>query len=157
MGYIQTAKTSWAWVENSWLDLYRFDRIPNIILANYQNGMNIRQARISDDGALVEIWWSSDVILDQNYTVSAILLDENGRLVAQDDSYPFFGENSTSTWETSEIIYDPHHLKLVEGISALPAGTYTVGVKVYLLTDTITIQPTDDGSEYAIIGAVSVP
>lgn len=156
MGYIQTAKTSWAWVENSQLDLYRFDRIPNTILASYQNGMAIRQVRISDDN-LVEIWWSSDVVLDQNYTVSAILLDENGRLVAQDDNYPFFGQNPTSTWETGEIVYDPHHLKLADGISALPAGTYTVGVKVYLLTDVITVQPTQAGDEYAVAGTVSIP
>jgi hypothetical protein len=118
--------------------------------------MQIRQVRVSDDN-LVEIWWSSNALLDQNYTVSAILLDENGRLVAQDDSYPFFGERPTSTWTNGEIIYDPHHLKLAEGISALPAGTYTVGVKVYLLTDTITIQPTIGGDEYAVVGTMSMP
>jgi len=156
MGYIQTAKTSWAWVENSWLDLYRFDRIDDTTLAEYQNGMNIRQVRVSDDN-LVEIWWSSDAVLDQNYTVSAILLDENGRLVAQDDSYPFFGQNPTSTWAEGTITYDPHHLKLVDGVSALPAGTYTVGVKVYLLTDTLTIQLTLGGDEYAVVGTVHIP
>lgn len=154
VGYIQTAKTSWAWVENSQLDLYRFDRISDTTIAEYQNGMQIRQVRVSDDN-LVEIWWSSDVVLDQNYTVSAILLDENGRLVAQDDRYPFFGERPTSTWGTDEIVYDPHQMTLVDGISALPTGTYTVGVKVYLLTDAIMVQPTTGGDEYAVVGMVN--
>ncbi len=156
-GYIQTAKTSWSWVENSSLDLYRFDRIPDQVLACFVNGMCIRQARFSDvhDRMLVEIWWSADEILAQNYTVSAILLDENGRLVAQDDSYPFFGEKPTSTWADGEIVYDPHPLRFAEGITELPAGRYTVAVKVYLLTDTLTIQPTDNGDEFAILGEMN--
>lgn len=153
-GYIQTAKTSWAWVENSSLDLYRYDRIPDQTLARYVNGMIIRQARISDDGMSVEIWWSSDMPLSHDYTVSAILLDEDGRLVAQDDRYPFFGQRPTSTWSVGEIVYDPHLLTWVDGITALPAGDYIVAVKVYWLTHTLIIQPTDDGSEFAIIGRI---
>ncbi|MDX2074900.1 MAG: hypothetical protein SFZ02_00595 [bacterium] len=154
MGYIQTAKTSWAWVENSWLDLYRFDRVPDATLTHYANGMGIRQTRIDPSGLFVEIWWSADIALAQNYTVSVILLDETGRLVAQNDSYPFLGENPTSTWITGEVVYDPHTLQLIEGLSSLPVGTYTVGVKIYLLTDTLTIQPTDDGAEYQVIGEI---
>lgn len=153
-GYIQTAKTSWSWVENSWLDLYRFDRLPDEIIVRYVNGMAIRQTRISDDGMMVEIWWSTDEVLSQNYTISAILLDENGHLVAQDDRYPFLGERPTSTWAEDEIVYDPHRLKLADGISQLASGTYTVGVKIYLLTDAITIQPTDNGAELAVIGRI---
>lgn len=154
-GYIQTAKTSWSWVENSSLDLYRYDRIPEQPLARFVNGMSIQQARLSDDGMLVEIWWSSDEILSQNYTISAILLDENGRLVAQDDSYPFFGEKPTSTWADGEIVYDPHPLKLAEGITELASGRYTVAVKIYLLTDTLTVQPTENGDELAILGEIN--
>ncbi|HRF95277.1 MAG TPA: hypothetical protein PLZ51_08780, partial [Aggregatilineales bacterium] len=154
MGYIQTAKTSWAWVENSWLDLYRFDRVPDVPLAHYTNGMGIRQTRIDPSGLFVEIWWSADVPLAQNYTISVILLDETGRLVAQNDSYPFLGQNLTSTWDIGEVVYDPHTLQLIDGLSSLPAGIYTVGVKIYLLTDTLTIQPTDDGAEYQVIGEI---
>jgi hypothetical protein len=153
-GYIQTAKTSWAWVENSWLDLYRFDRVPDATLAHYVNGMGIRQTRSHPSGLFVEIWWSADVALSQNYTVSVILLDETGRLVAQNDSYPFLGQNLTSTWDIGEVVYDPHSLQLIDGLSSLPAGIYTVGVKIYLLTDTLTIQPTDDGAEYQVIGEI---
>jgi uncharacterized membrane protein len=157
MGYIQTAKTSWSWVENSSLDLYRFDRLADTTCARYTNGMTIHQTRLSDDGLFAEIWWSADEPLAQNYTVSVILLDENGRLVAQDDSYPFFGENPTSTWDIGDVVYDPHTLHLVDGISSLPAGTYTVGVKIYLLSDTLTVQPTDEGAEYAPIGTITYP
>ncbi len=155
VGYIQTAKTSWSWVENSSLDLYRFDRIPTATLARYTNGMTIHQTRLSDDGLFAEIWWSADEPLAQNYTVSVILLDENGRLVAQNDSYPFLGENPTSTWGMGAVVYDPHTLRLVEGVVSLPAGTYTVGVKIYLLTDTLTVQLTDEGAEYAPIGTIT--
>ncbi len=67
-----------------------------------------------------------------DYTTSAYLLDENGQLVAQDDSQPFMGERPMTAWEINQIIYDP---KFLEPNQPLVAGDYQVMIAVYHLVE----------------------
>jgi hypothetical protein len=157
-GHTQTAVMTEDWLGND-LNVYRYDVVPPLDerVADYDNGMILRDATTLADQLRVDLWWSADEMLDADYTVSAILLDDSGRLVAQDDAYPFAGERPTSAWETGDVIYDPHGLSLVEGVTALPAGEYSVGVKVYLWSpEGITIIPTMVGEEFAVIGTIQV-
>ena len=56
------------------------------------------------------------------------------------------------------MIYDSHTLSPVDGLSAVPPGTYTVGVKVYLWDQgAITDQPTADGQNYQVLGTMQIP
>ena len=153
-GYTQTAVMSEDWLGND-LNVYRFDRLPESMLDSFQNGMMLRDADIPPDQLRVDLFWMTSSALDSDYTVSVILLDENGVLVAQDDAQPFVNQRPTSSWQPGEVVYDPHTLQLLDGLSDLAAGTYTVGVKVYLWTpDGIQVQPTDSSEEFTVIGAL---
>lgn len=166
--HTQTLRVSWDWVENSRLDLYRFDRLPPAAaaLAAWENGMRLRDARLYPDPQRVDLWWDVDCgglseaadcpALAADYTVSALLLDAGGRLVAQQDSYPFEGERPTSGWQPGTVTYDPRTLERVPGLDALPPGEYTVGVKIYLLTPEggFLDIPTRSGDNYAVIGTL---
>jgi hypothetical protein len=157
-GHTQTAVMTEDWLGND-LNVYRYDVVSPLDerVADYDNGMILRDATTLVDQLRVDLWWSADRSLDADYTVSAILLDGSGRLVAQDDAYPFVGERPTSAWKIDDVIYDPHELSLVEGVTALPAGEYSVGVKVYLWSpEGITIIPTMVGEEFAVIGTIQV-
>ncbi len=58
-----------------------------------------------------------------NYSMGVYILDQTGRLVAQQDGTP--GGLQTSAWQIGQIFCDVHHFK------APAPGTYTVQVAVY--------------------------
>jgi urease accessory protein UreF len=158
-GHVQSARVSWDWVENSRLDLYRFDRLPSEeeAIAVWENGMVLWDAVIDADELSVDLWWSlAGDSLDADYTISARLLDVNGQLVAQIDGYPFEGRRPTSGWQPGEAIYDPRTLQPAPGIDALPPGDYTVAVKLYRLNpdNTFTDILTTEGEAEAMIGTL---
>ena len=135
------------------INVYRYDRFqPDENAIPYVNGMVLEQARIVNQGNRVDLWWQANEKLDDDYTISVFLLDENGQLVAQHDSYPLENERPTTGWEPGEVIYDPHPLE----ISGLAPGRYTVGVKVYTWYDG-QVRETVAGDPWAIIGAIEHP
>lgn len=155
-GHVQTAVMTEDWLGND-LNVYRFDVVPppEAQIAAYESGMILRDAVIHADALRVDLWWSSEAALPADYTVSALLLDAGGRLVAQLDSYPFNGDRPTTTWQPGEVVYDPRPLRLVDGVTSLPPGEYTVAVKVYQWSpEAITIIRTITGDEYAVIGTL---
>ncbi len=105
--------------------LFRYDRLPEEPLAQYENGMILHDALLHDS-LLVELLWQTDTPLAVDYTTSVVLLDADGQVVAQQDSQPFLGQRPTSTWQTGDVVYDP---KLVQPMP--PTGEYRVGVVVY--------------------------
>lgn len=154
-GFAQTALQT---VEHigSILRVYRYDRVPprDAAVAAYENGMVLRWARIDEAGLRVDLLWSADENLNVAYTTSAFLLDAAGQLVAQADSIPFAGARPTTDWQPGEVIYDPKALQL-QGLEALPAGRYSVGVQVYRFTPEGTQRAlTASGEQWAIIGAL---
>lgn len=155
-GHVQTAVMTEDWLGND-LNVYRFDVVPPVEaqIAAYESGMILRDAAIHAGALRVDLWWSAAAALPADYTVSALLLDAGGRLVAQLDSYPFNGDRPTTTWQPGEVVYDPRPLRLADGVTALPPGEYTVAVKVYLWSpEGLTIMPTITGDEYAVIGTL---
>jgi hypothetical protein len=145
-GYRRTATFTTDHLGNA-LSVYRYDVLSDEPVIVFQNGMRLHQVVVRD--ARLDLWWSADAVLGADYTVSAFVLDENGMLVTQHDSYPLLNQRPTSGWLPDEMIYDPHTLEL----SRLPTGRYTVAVKVYTWYDGV-VYTTADGDEWAVVGVV---
>jgi uncharacterized membrane protein len=174
--HVQTAVMTEDWLGND-LNVYRFDVIPPVedALVRYDSGMVLRDAILHPDRLRIDLFWSAaedlpapeecvygqiclpPTPIEGDYTVSALLLDEAGQLVAQLDSMPFDNARPTSTWQVDEVIYDPRPLALAEGIDALPPGTYIAGVKVYRWSpEGITLMLTEAGAEYFTAGTLEI-
>ena len=54
------------------------------------------------------LYWQIDQSLPENYTVFVHVVDENGRLLTQQDSQPNQGQYPTATWDTKTIIQDSY-------------------------------------------------
>lgn len=108
--------------------LYRYDKLPDVAQMTFENGMILQEALLHDDSLLVELIWSSEARIEQDYTVSVFLEDSDGQRIAQIDSQPFFNEHPTSAWMADSIIYDP---KLMALDSDLSEADYTVRLLVY--------------------------
>jgi hypothetical protein len=76
---------------------------------------------------LVTLRWTPVVNPTRNYTIFVHLLDDDGRIIAQNDSQPSGGAFPTSTWEINQGVSDTHHIAL----DAVPSGQYRVEVGVY--------------------------
>jgi hypothetical protein len=89
-----------------------------------------------------------------DFTTSAFLLDANGQLVAQQDSFPgkALAERPTTTWKRGEVIYDPKLMVTTDG-KDLPPGRYAVGVQIYTLDNGVRA-PTLDGEPWAVVGTI---
>jgi uncharacterized membrane protein len=151
-GHVQTAKMSVPHLNGvDMLDLYRFDRMPETPVAQFTNGMTLRQFEILPDEGRIDLWWSADAPLDKDYTVSAFLLDAGGQLVAQYDGYPFAATAArpTTTMQPGEVVYDPHPLDL----SALAPGQYTVAVQLYTWQDGAKYPPVG-GDGWLVLGTL---
>lgn len=155
-GHTQTARRAHDWLGND-LTVYRFDQLPDDALTAFASGLILRDAAIIADEWRLDLWWEAPHALSADYTISAILLDADGRLVAQKDSAPFIGQRPTSTFTAGEVVYDPRRLHPAEGVTTLPAGVYTVAVKTYTFTpDGLLDVPTEDGDEFFIVGQITL-
>ena len=133
------------------LNVYRYDRLPEQPVAVYTSGMTLLAAEFHDEMGRLDLWWMADETPDQDYSVSAFALDESGRLVTQHDSFPFENVRPTTSWQTGEVVFDPHWLET----GGLLSGRYTLGVKVYTYYDG-EVYLTTEGEEYAVVGELAV-
>lgn len=157
-GFVQTAHRLMLYGDDR-LEAYRFDK-PAVYggepLAQFGR-LTLHEAEIHPDTLHVDLWWSVDKAVSFDFTTSAILLDEGGRLAAQYDSQPFLNERPTSTWAADEVVYEPKTMRLAEGVEALSPGTYSVAVQVYRLTRDGQINQirTADDQPYVIVGTIT--
>jgi hypothetical protein len=113
--------------------------------------MILRDVAIHEAQMRVDLWWTAEDALTQDYSVSAFLLDANNQLVAQHDGFPFMNERPTTGWSPGEVIYDPKPLQP----AALPPGTYTVAVQLYTYFDSVRYRPVT-GEQWATIGTLTL-
>jgi hypothetical protein len=141
------------------IDVYRYDRLPEEReRVRFENGMLLKAWELVPEALRVDLWWSVDARTDADYTVSAALLDESGRLVAQLDTQPQDNARPTTGIEPGEVVYDPHRLALVEGMDSLPPGDYSVIVRVYLWQpDGLIPVLTADGGQSVTLGTIRQP
>lgn len=147
-GLVRTATMTTDHLGND-LNVYRYDRLPDEPITVYASGMTLLAAEFQ--AGRLDLWWSADEALTQDYSVSAFVLNESGVLVTQHDTFPFENQRPTSSWQPGEVVYDPHPLNL-----DLPTGNYQLGVKVYTYFDGA-IYSTAEGEEYAVVGEFTVP
>ncbi|MCB9438153.1 MAG: glycosyltransferase family 39 protein [Anaerolineales bacterium] len=144
LGFIPTAPAiEWPlYPDGRPIALYRYDRPPQSDpLTRYGAVLDLMRATVAihEQEVVVNLLWRPVLGLDTNYTVSAFLLTEDGRLaVPSHDSYPLEGESPTVDWEAGGYYFDSHRL------DKPMAGRYQVGVKVYYFT-------TGDGSQLEIV------
>ncbi len=83
----------------------------------------------SGDSVPVTLYWRALQPLDRSYKAFVHLVPAGESIpIAQHDSEPANGTNPTDTWETGEIVIDPHQVTIPQGAAA---GTYTVWVGLY--------------------------
>jgi hypothetical protein len=138
---------------------YRYDRASALdtTLARFGDSITLRRAvwpatvRRGESFSVL-LWWAADASLPQDYTVSAFLLDGDGVLRAQRDSYPADGRAPTSGWTPGAFVFDAHRLSLPRDLAP---GDYTVGVKLYTWWDGAILRSAD-GAEYYTAGTITV-
>jgi hypothetical protein len=87
----------------------------------------------------ITLYWKSLRRLTEDYHISLRLLDDTGRVLAQQDGMPVQDAYPTSGWRPGEIIIDTHYLRVplgtVPGDYALAIALYSAstpdGVKAY--------------------------
>ncbi len=66
--------------------------------------------------------------METSYTGFVHLLDQDGRIVAQDDQVPQQGRRPTNTWLSGEVVEDNYELRLP---ADLAPGRYRLVVGLY--------------------------
>ena len=109
---------------------------PDIVLHSYEAGL-------TDSALSVTLYWRAEAVPSEDYQVFVHVLDETGRLVAQDDSAPVNNRYPTSQWRQGTLIADRHFVTFQE---PLLAGVYQVWVGLYRLPDVtrLPIAPADE-------------
>ncbi|MCB0203917.1 MAG: glycosyltransferase family 39 protein [Anaerolineae bacterium] len=73
-------------------------------------------------------WRAGPQKMDTSFTGFVHLLNEEGRVVAQDDHVPLQGQRPTTSWAPGEVVEDTYTLQLP---ADLPPGTYRLEVGLY--------------------------
>jgi len=103
----------------------------------------------------VALWWDVRADLTLDYSTSVFLLDSAGALVAQHDGPPLDGLERMSGWRAGELRFDEPRIMIP---TALPAGTYTLGLKVYFYADPqpLPFAPNPEAAGFLALGRVTV-
>ena len=76
------------------------------------------------DDLQVTLWWHALGEPDKDYTVFLHLLDDQDKLLAQDDSIPAGGDSPTAIWQEGDVIRDQHHITDAAQAKTLLVGLY---------------------------------
>lgn len=76
----------------------------------------------------VSLLWQAIAPVPQDYTVALFVMAVDGRLVAQQDSFPVYGFDPTQSWTLGSLHRDNHGVALPD---TLPPGEYDVWAVVY--------------------------
>lgn len=74
------------------------------------------------------IYWKALREMQTSYTVFVQLLNDQGKLVAQEDMLPLKGQRPTTGWLPGEILRDTHSLRIPD---KLPPGRYSLIAGMY--------------------------
>lgn len=99
-----------------------FDRLVQLL------GVRVETPLRAGEVAPVTVGWQALQPIDASYTGFVHLLDQDGRVVAQDDHVPLQGQRPTDTWVGGEVVEDAYELRLS---ADLPPGPYWLEVGLY--------------------------
>lgn len=112
--------------------------IESVLQVNFDGKITLLGATIDGNlfapGDIIQIslFWSAEAPLDQRYKTFIHLVDDNGVIVAQQDSEPVGGMAPTTAWQPGEIIRDNQGVLLP---ADLEPGEYDLLVGLYELDD----------------------
>jgi hypothetical protein len=151
-GYVETMHRVTQHIQDSRLDSYRFDRLPDEEVGQLGT-LTLKYAEIDLDVLRVDLIWTADQRVDEAIVTSAFFLNTEGRIAAQYDSQPMLSERPTTTWQRGEAIFDPKFLQTPDSQPLAP-GTYSIGVVAYrFLPDGTTERLlTSDGTDHISLG-----
>lgn len=109
-------------------------------------------AQTQGSNLAVTLDWTAYPSPDRDYTVFVQLLNPQGKLVAQSDSFPASGGLPTSSWLPGETVLDAHHLSLPPG---LPAGAYRLIAGMYLASTGQRL-PVSTGGDFVPLETISL-
>ena len=92
-----------------------YDLSGKVALIGYELTSPVNQEASLD----LRLYWQALSDLDEDYTVFVHWLDEEGRILTQQDNQPRNGSYPTALWEEGEIVEDLYHLTVPAGF---PAG-----------------------------------
>jgi hypothetical protein len=103
---------------------------PGRLTATFDRTLSLTagELRLVGDLLQVELRWACSQPLEVDATVFVHVVDDTGRIVAQDDRYPLQGLWPLRYWRTGDGVVD---LRWVHIPQDLPLGSYTVTVGVY--------------------------
>jgi hypothetical protein len=141
---------------------YRYDKLTATTVAAFGDLFTLRKFHAPLTAAPgqripVALWWTAEKVPPLDYSVSVFLLDQAGKLVAQQDGPPLEGASPTSAWQPGALKFDLHHLALP---TALAPGSYQLGLKVYWYGDRQPLLVSQDGqggATYVGLGTLDVP
>ena len=84
-------------------------------------------SEVGEESQIV-LFWQSEEIISDDWTVFMHLLDSDEKIVAQADGPPVQGDWPTSVWEPGHLVSDP---RILAGSSDLSPGDYRVIVGLY--------------------------
>ncbi len=101
--------------------------------ASFDSLVQLLGARVATPlqaGAVVPVTvvWTALQPMETSFTGFVHLLDQEGRIVAQDDHVPLHGQRPTNTWVAGEVVEDAYQLDLP---ASLPPGEYRLAVGLY--------------------------
>jgi 4-amino-4-deoxy-L-arabinose transferase-like glycosyltransferase len=105
-------------------------------------GYNLSATRFQPGGTLrLVLYWQALTEIGQDYTVFTHLIDHDGVVWGQKDSWPVDGSYPTGQWAQGDVIEDPYEI----GISPeTPSGDYRLEVGMYLLETGERLPVTDE-------------
>jgi 4-amino-4-deoxy-L-arabinose transferase-like glycosyltransferase len=136
--------------------IYRYDRLSETRLATFAENFALSRVNFNEiafkpgQSLRVNLHWQALMPTSLDYSVSVFLLNERGQVVANAPDAPPLGEG-TSAWRVGETHFDSHTMPLAD---TLPAGAYTVGVKIYWYGNLVPLGV--NGQEYYTAGIVTI-
>jgi len=115
-------------------------------------GYELPEGSVQPGEALhLTLYWQALVDVDRDYSVFVHLVDDDGLIAAQRDSYPAGGNAITSHWPVGAVIPDRHVIQ-IPSIAPAPSQTrLLVGLYDY---DSGARLPTADGGDSVTLGTV---
>lgn len=157
-GYKRTATQTETHLGTNIISVWRYDREPQTpALAQFGEILSLRRTQFPSEANAgeklpVALWWKVLNKPQNEYSTSVFLLDQTGKLVAQQDGPPLGGKDKMTNWQAGELRFDMPKIPLPK---TLPPGTYTLALKVYFYADPKPLQATP-GGEYFEVGAITI-
>jgi mannosyltransferase len=111
---------------------------------------------VAGDIIQITLAWLTEEILEDRYKVFLHLVDEEGKIVAQQDNEPVGGMSPTTSWNPGEIVIDKHGVVIPEAI--LP-GEYQLLLGLYKIGNPDTrlqVQDFAEDQDYFDLGTIVV-